>query len=191
MKRRYKIIILGVCAYFGIFIGPIAASNVYCDYFTQEQCTSIISGVNLVPFNFIFSSVSDDNCNSYGSYDMRSFCNIQRGHFTWPFPPNRSHELEDNCDTICHQNSILEAKLDLEQEELEIRESIKYEDDPQKIKQLENEAERLDILQKIMDLHYEIEIAKGNWDYFKAQKLTDKMNNLEDKYIELVEIHEN
>jgi len=104
MKTRYKIIIIAVCAYFGVFLGPVTASNVYCDFISQEMCTSRITGVNMPPFNLIPLNLSSDNeCFFENSEGVMEPCYIKIGYFEWPFPP-RTHELEydRNCDEICH-----------------------------------------------------------------------------------------
>ena len=103
MKTRYKITLIAVCAYFGFFFGPVAASNVYCDFISQEPCTSRITGVNLPPFNLLpLSLPSDNECFFENTEGVRVPCYIETGYFGWPFPP-RIHEYEygSKCDEIC------------------------------------------------------------------------------------------
>jgi len=102
MKTRYKIIVIVVCTYFGVFLGPVTASNVYCDFIAQEMCTSRITGVNLPPFNLIPLSLPSDNECFFENAGVMEPCYIETGYFEWPFPP-RIHEYEHdrNCDEIC------------------------------------------------------------------------------------------
>jgi len=101
MKTRYKIIAIAVCAYFGVFLGPVATSNVYCDFVSQEMCTSRITGVILPPLNLIMPSLPRDNC-IVNNDEIMEPCYNEAGLLEWPFPP-RTHELEydRNCDKIC------------------------------------------------------------------------------------------
>ena len=62
MKNRYKIILIAICGYFGIFLVPVTASNVYCDFISQEMCTSRITGVVLPQLNLIMPSLPSDDC---------------------------------------------------------------------------------------------------------------------------------
>ncbi len=103
MKTRYKIIAIAICAYFGVFLGPVVASNVYCDFIAQEMCTSRVTGVSLPPFNMILQSLPNDNECFFENRDgIMEPCYIETGHLEWPFPP-RVHESEynDKCDEIC------------------------------------------------------------------------------------------
>ena len=102
MKTRYKITLIAVCAYFGIFLGPVAASNVYCDFIAQEICTSRITGVNLPPFNLIpLSLPSDNECFFENTEGVMEPCYIETGYFEWPFPPRMEEHPERNCDEQC------------------------------------------------------------------------------------------
>ena len=60
MRAGYKIILIGICTYFGVLFTPVIASNVYCDFISQEICTFRITSVALPPFNTISSSNSSD-----------------------------------------------------------------------------------------------------------------------------------
>lgn len=101
MKTRYKIIIVAVCAYFGVFFGPVIASNVYCDFIAQEMCTSRVTGVALPPFNMIPLSIPSDNeCFFENAEGVMVPCYIETGYFEWPFPP-RVDEFDRGCDEIC------------------------------------------------------------------------------------------
>ena len=103
MKTRYKIIVIAVCAYFGVFLGPVVASNIYCDFVAQEMCTSRVTGVSLPPFNMILQSLPNDNECFFENRDgIMEPCYIETGHLEWPFPP-RIHEsdLDHKCDEIC------------------------------------------------------------------------------------------
>jgi len=101
MKTRYKIMVIAVCAYFGVFLGPVITSNVYCDFIAQEMCTSRITGVNLPPFNMIpLSMPSDNECFFENIEGVMEPCYIEIGYFEWPFhPPLPIQELQ--CDEIC------------------------------------------------------------------------------------------
>ena len=100
MKTRYKITIIAVCAYFGIFFGPVTASNIYCDFISQEMCTSRITGVVLPPLNMIMPSLSSDDCfvNNDGIMEP---CYNEAGLLEWPFPPRMEDHPERNCDEEC------------------------------------------------------------------------------------------
>ena len=100
MKTRYKIIVIAVCAYFGVFLGPVTASNVYCDFIAQEMCTSRITGVVLPPLNLIMPSLPSDDCfiNNDGIMEP---CYNEAGLLEWPFPPRMEDHLERNCDKEC------------------------------------------------------------------------------------------
>ena len=103
MKARYKIITIAVCSYFAIFLGPVVASNVYCDFISQEMCTSRITGVSLPPFNMVPQSMPSDNeCFFENEDGVIGPCHFETGYWEWPFPP-RIHEREHdlNCDEIC------------------------------------------------------------------------------------------
>ena len=101
MKTRYKILIVAICAYFAVFFGPVIASNVYCDFISQEMCTSRITGVVLPPFNLIMYDVSRDDCfvNNDGVLEP---CYIESaGLLEWPFSPRITDYPERNCDDMC------------------------------------------------------------------------------------------
>ncbi len=103
MKTRYKIITIAICAYFGVFFGPVIVSNIYCDFIVQEMCTSRITGVNPPLFNMIPLSLPSDNECWYDDGEGNMLpCLIDTGYFEWPFPP-RIHEYEHDskCDEIC------------------------------------------------------------------------------------------
>lgn len=101
MKVRYKITIVAVCVYFGVFFGPVITSNVYCDFIAQEFCTSRITGVVLPPFNMIPLSIPSDNeCFFENAEGAVVPCYIETGYFEWPFPP-RVPEFERECKEIC------------------------------------------------------------------------------------------
>ncbi len=101
IKTRYKIILIGICIYFAVFFTPVIASNVYCDFISQEMCTSRIKGVTLPSFNMISSSISSDN-ECYFENDDGSVvpCHNAIGEFEWPFPP-RMLEHPQECIEIC------------------------------------------------------------------------------------------
>jgi hypothetical protein len=102
MKTRYKITLVAVCAYFGVFLGPVIASNVYCDFVSQEICTSRITGVNLPPFNMIPLTIpSDSECFFENADGVMAPCYAETGYFEWPFPPRMEEHLERNCDEQC------------------------------------------------------------------------------------------
>jgi len=103
MKTRYKIVVIAVCAYFGVFFGPIITSNVYCDFIAQEMCTSRITGVNLPPFNMIPLNLPNDNeCFFENTEGVMVPCYIETGHLEWPFPPREwETEHDSRCDEIC------------------------------------------------------------------------------------------
>ena len=100
MKTRYKIIFIAVCAYFGIFFGPVAVSNVYCDFISQEMCTSRITGVVLPPFNLIMPSLPSDDCivNNDGVTEP---CYNDAGLLEWPLPPRMEVHPERECVEMC------------------------------------------------------------------------------------------
>ena len=100
MKTKYKITIIAVCAYFGVFFGPVTASNVYCDFISQEMCTSRITGVVLPPLNLIMPSLPSDDCivNNDGVMEP---CHNEAGLLEWPFPPRMEDHPERNCDEQC------------------------------------------------------------------------------------------
>ncbi|QLH10831.1 hypothetical protein [Nitrosarchaeum sp. AC2] len=100
MKTRYKIIIIAVCAYFGVFFGPVAASNVYCDFISHEMCTSRITGVVLPPFNLIIPSLPSNDC--FVNHDgIMEPCYDEAGLLEWPFSPRMEDHLERDCDEQC------------------------------------------------------------------------------------------
>ena len=103
MKTRYKIIVIAVCAYFGVFFGPVIASNAYCDFIAQEMCTSRITGVSLPPFNMIpLTLPSDNECFFENTEGVMEPCYIETGYFEWPFPPRMNeYEHDHKCDEIC------------------------------------------------------------------------------------------
>ena len=113
MKTRYKIITIGVCAYFGIFFGPVITSNVYCDFIAQEMCTSRITGVGLPPFNLIPLSMPSDNECFFENKGVMEPCYIEIGYFEWPFPPRIP---EHECDEICTDVFPEELKIESEDE---------------------------------------------------------------------------
>ena len=100
MKTRYKITLVAVCVYFGVFFGPVAASNVYCDFISQEVCTSRITGVVLPPLNLIMPSLPSDNCfvNNGGIMEP---CYDETGLLEWPFPTRIEDHPEKDCDEEC------------------------------------------------------------------------------------------
>ena len=100
MKTRYKIILIAVCGYFGVFFGPVAVSNVYCDFISQEMCTSRIIGAVLPPFNLMMPRLPSHNCivNNDGVMEP---CYNEAGLLEWPFPPRMEDSLERNCDEQC------------------------------------------------------------------------------------------
>ena len=97
MKTRYKVVLIAVCAYFGVFLVPVIASNVYCDFISQEICTSRITGVTLPPFNLIMPELPNDDClvNNNGILEP---CYNEPGLIEWPFPPRMEDNPERNCD---------------------------------------------------------------------------------------------
>ncbi|BDQ30518.1 hypothetical protein NZNM25_08380 [Nitrosopumilus zosterae] len=100
MKTRYKIILVAVCAYFGVFFGPVITSNVYCDFVSQEMCTSRITGVVLPPLNLIMPSLPKDNCVVDNDGVMEP-CYNDAGLLEWPFPPRMEVHTERECNKIC------------------------------------------------------------------------------------------
>ena len=100
MKTRYKVVLIAVCAYFGVFLVPVIASNVYCDFISQEICTSRITGVILLPFNMILPSLPSDDClvNNNGILEP---CYGEPGLVEWPFSPRMEDHPERNCDVEC------------------------------------------------------------------------------------------
>ncbi|MDH3203678.1 MAG: hypothetical protein OEL81_03235 [Nitrosopumilus sp.] len=103
MKTRYKITLIVVCAYFGVFFGPVATSNVYCDFISQEMCTSRITGVGLPPFNMIPVNMPTDNeCFFENAEGVMEPCYTEIGYFNWPFPQRAWESVHDlRCDEIC------------------------------------------------------------------------------------------
>ncbi|MCH9659251.1 hypothetical protein K0U27_11310 [archaeon] len=100
MKTRYKIILIAICGYFGIFLVPVTASNVYCDFISQEMCTSRITGVVLPPLNFIMPSLPSDDCLVDNDGVMEP-CYNKAGLLEWPFPHRMEEHPERNCDEQC------------------------------------------------------------------------------------------
>ena len=100
MKTRYKIIIIAVCSYFGVFLGPVVASNVYCDFIAQEICTSRITGVVLPPLNLIIPSLPSDDCIVNNDGVMKP-CYNDAGLLEWPFPPRMEIHPERECGEMC------------------------------------------------------------------------------------------
>ena len=103
MKTRYKIVVIVVCSYFTIFLGPVVASNVYCDFISQDMCTSRITGVSLPPFNMISQSMSNnDGCFLENADGTTEPCYIETVHLEWPFPPRiHDSEYDNSCEEIC------------------------------------------------------------------------------------------
>ena len=106
MKTRYKIVLIAVCAYFGVFLGPLIVSNVYCDFISQEMCTSRITGVALPPFNLILSGLANNNeCFFENSDGVMEPCYVDEvGIIEWPYPPRMEIHPERNCEEICAEN---------------------------------------------------------------------------------------
>ena len=100
MKTMYKIIIIAVCSYFGVFLGPVVASNVYCDFVSQEMCTSRITGVVLPPLNLIIPSLPSDDCIVNNDGVMKP-CYNDAGLLEWPFPPRMEIHPERECGEMC------------------------------------------------------------------------------------------
>ena len=104
MKLRYKIIIAAICVYFGVFFGPVIASNVYCDFIAQEMCTSRITGVVLPPFNMIsHDQTSGSECFFEDVQGVVVPCGMD--HFEWPFPPREIGHSE-YCEEICSDEAV-------------------------------------------------------------------------------------
>lgn len=111
MKTRYKIVAIAVCAYFGVFFGPVIASNVYCDFIAQEMCTSRITGVGLPPFNMIPLSLLSDNECFFENEGVMVPCYVETGYFEWPFPPRVWESGHDpRCDEICIDDNLSEEQ---------------------------------------------------------------------------------
>jgi len=97
VKTRYKIIIVAVCAYLGVFFGPVIASNVYCDFISQEMCTNRIVGVNLPPFDMILPT-ADCWIKNDG---VRGPCHAEPVSFMWPFPMRLDVYPGSGCHEMC------------------------------------------------------------------------------------------
>ncbi len=101
MRKRYKVILIAACAYFGAFSAPVTASNVYCDFIAHDTCTTRIVGVSPPPFNIIPLNLPDYiECIFEGKDGMMEPCHMEVGYyFAWPFP----HMMrgESGCDLMC------------------------------------------------------------------------------------------
>lgn len=100
MKTRYKIILIAVCTYFGVFLGPVVTSNVYCDFVSPDMCTSRITGVVLPLLNLIMPSLPSDDCIVNNNGNMEP-CYNEAGLLEWPFPPRLEDHPERECEEIC------------------------------------------------------------------------------------------
>lgn len=109
LKARYKIIAIAACAYLGVFLGPVAASNLYCDFVAQEPCTSRITGASLPPFSMVpLGLPSGDDCFFENAQGALVPCSI--GHFVWPFPP-REVEHPESCEEICSDEATQGSEI--------------------------------------------------------------------------------
>jgi len=97
MKTRYKIIAVAACAYLGVFFGPVIASNVYCDFVSQEMCTTRIVGVNLPPFDMILPP-ADCWIKNDGGWGP---CLAGPVSVMWPFPMRLDVHSEPGCPDMC------------------------------------------------------------------------------------------
>jgi len=110
MRTRYKIITVAVCAYLCVFFGPVVASNVYCDFISQEMCTTRIVGVNLPPFDLILPT-ADCWIKNGG---VRGPCHGEPASLRWPFPMPLDAHPESGCPDICAERSAQRGPPDFE-----------------------------------------------------------------------------
>ena len=104
MRTRYKITAIAFSALVGVTFGPVAASNLYCDYLA-DSCTSRITGVGPGGVYLPAEWGTQEGCFVANDGGPAEPCRIDIAQINWPFPP-RMHELGPACIEMCPYDEI-------------------------------------------------------------------------------------